>query len=56
MMLCLKTWTKPTLNRRFELFMGRRQRRHWTAEEKARIVAESSAAGVNISDVPSGTE
>ena len=31
--------------------MGRRQRRHWTADEKARIVAESSAPGVNISDV-----
>ena len=37
--------------RRVELIMGRRQRRHWTAEEKARIVEESSAPGVNISDV-----
>lgn len=37
--------------RRVELIMGRRQRRHWTREEKARIVAESSAPGVNISDV-----
>ena len=37
--------------RRVELIMGRRQRRHWTADEKARIVAESSVPGVNISDV-----
>ena len=37
--------------RRVELIMGRRQRRHWTADEKARIVAESSEPGVNISDV-----
>ncbi len=37
--------------RRVELIMGRRQRRHWTADEKARIVAESSLPGVNISDV-----
>ena len=37
--------------RRVELIMGRRQRRHWTAAEKARIVAESSEPGVNISDV-----
>jgi transposase len=30
---------------------GRQRRRRWTAEEKARIVAESVEAGVSISDV-----
>ena len=30
---------------------GQRRRRRWTAEEKARIVAESFEEGVNISEV-----
>jgi transposase len=37
--------------RRVEVITGRRQRRVWTAEEKARIVAESVAPGANISEV-----
>lgn len=37
--------------RRIEVITGRRQRRSYTAEEKARIVAESAAPGVNISEV-----
>ena len=37
--------------RRVEVTTGRRQRRDWTVEEKARIVAESFEPGVNISDV-----
>src|SRR5438046_4134024 len=37
--------------RRVEVITGRRRRRRWTAEEKARIVAESFEAGTNISEV-----
>jgi len=37
--------------RRIELISGRRQRRAWSDDEKARIVAESAEAGANISDV-----
>ena len=37
--------------RRVELITGRRRRQNWTAEAKARIVAESAAADANISDV-----
>jgi transposase len=37
--------------RRVEVITGRRQRRSYTAEEKARIVAESAAPGANISEV-----
>ncbi len=37
--------------RRIEVITGRRQRRSWSDEEKARIVAESAAPGANISDV-----
>lgn len=37
--------------RRVEVITGRRQRRSYTMEEKARIVAESAAPGVNISEV-----
>lgn len=33
--------------RRVKVIMGRRQRCSYTAEEKARIVAESAAPGVN---------
>lgn len=37
--------------RRIEVITGRRQRRNWTDEEKARILAESAEPGVNISAV-----
>ena len=37
--------------RRIEVITGRRQRRSYTAEEKARIVAESAEPGANISEV-----
>jgi transposase len=36
---------------RVEVITGRQRRRRWTAEEKARIVAESLDADANISDV-----
>ena len=36
---------------RLEVITGRQRRRRWTAEEKARIVAESLEADANISDV-----
>jgi len=37
--------------RRVELITGQRRRRRWTAEGKARIVAESFEEGANISEV-----
>ncbi|WP_245293098.1 IS66-like element accessory protein TnpA [Rhizobium acidisoli] len=37
--------------RRIEVISGRRQRRNWTDEEKARILAESAEPDVNISAV-----
>src|SRR5712692_7409624 len=37
--------------RRIEVITGERRRRQWTAEEKARIVAESFKEGANISEV-----
>jgi transposase len=37
--------------RRIEVITGQRQRRRWTAQEKARIVAESLEEGANISEV-----
>jgi len=37
--------------RRIEVITGRRQRRNWTDEEKARILAESAESGANISAV-----
>ncbi|MGZ9723675.1 IS66-like element accessory protein TnpA [Rhizobium miluonense] len=37
--------------RRIEVITGRRQRRNWTDEEKARILAESAEPAVNISAV-----
>ena len=37
--------------RRIEVITGQRRRRRWTAEEKARIVAESFEKGANISEV-----
>ena len=39
------------LYRRIEVITGRSRRRRWTAEEKARIVAESFEADANISEV-----
>jgi transposase len=36
---------------RVEVITGRQRRRRWTAEDKARIVAESLEADANISDV-----
>ncbi|XEN35007.1 transposase (plasmid) [Ensifer sp. WSM1721] len=37
--------------RRIEVITGRRQRRNWTDEEKARILAESAESDANISAV-----
>src|SRR5450631_1684887 len=37
--------------RRIEVITGQRQRRRWTAQEKARTVAESFEEGANISEV-----
>jgi len=37
--------------RRIEVITGERLRRHWSDEEKARIVAESADPGANISEV-----
>jgi len=37
--------------RRIELISGRKRRRSWSTEEKARILAESFAEGANISEV-----
>ncbi|MDE4589032.1 transposase [Sinorhizobium meliloti] len=37
--------------RRIKVITGRRQRRNWTGEEKARILAESAEPDVNISAV-----
>src|SRR5690242_5746521 len=37
--------------RRIELITGEARRRRWTAEEKARIVAESRRPGVTVSEV-----
>ena len=37
--------------RRIEVITGQRRRRRWTAEEKARIVAESFEVDANISEV-----
>jgi len=37
--------------RRIEVITGRRQRRNWTDEEKAQILAESAEPDVNISAV-----
>ena len=36
---------------RVELITGRRRRRDWSDDEKARILAESADPGVNISEV-----
>jgi transposase len=41
--------TKASPARRLEIFTGAGRRRSWSAEEKARIVAESLARGANVS-------
>jgi transposase len=43
--------TKPTAARRVEIFTGAGRRRSWSAEEKARIIAESMAEGASVSAV-----
>ena len=37
--------------RRIEVITGQRRYRHWSEEEKARIVAESCMPGANVSEV-----
>jgi transposase-like protein len=37
--------------RRIELITGTGRRRRWSSEDKARIVAESLASGVSVSEV-----
>jgi transposase len=39
------------LYRRIEVITGRRQRRYWSDEEKARIVAESADPEANVSEI-----
>jgi transposase len=43
--------TEGSTYQRVEVITGRQRRRRWTADEKARIVAESLEADANISDV-----
>jgi transposase len=43
--------TKPAAARRVEIFTGAGRRRSWSAEDKARIVAESLAPGAKVSAV-----
>lgn len=40
--------TSDPLARRVEIFTGAGRRRSWSAEDKARIVAESTASGANV--------
>ena len=47
--LLLKPSTEPV--RRLELFTGSGRRRRWTAEQKARIVAETYTGGASVSAV-----
>jgi transposase len=42
---------EDSVYQRVEVITGRRRRRNWTTEEKARIVAESCDGEVNISEV-----
>jgi transposase len=42
---------KSTSARRVEIFTGAVRRRSWSAEEKARIIAESMAEGASVSAV-----
>jgi transposase len=50
-MPCLMPGRKCDSYRRIEVITGQRRRRRWTAQEKARIVAESFEEGANISEV-----
>src|SRR3979490_3274545 len=50
-MSCLMPGRMAGSYRRIEVITGQRQRRRWTAQEKARIVAESFEQGANISEV-----
>jgi len=43
--------SKPSPPRRVEVFTGTGRRRAWTAEQKARIIAESLAGGETVSAV-----
>ena len=47
--LLLKSEAEPV--RRLEVFTGTGRRRTWTAEQKARIVAESYEAGDTVSAI-----
>jgi len=47
----LEAWDEASAYRRVEVITGRRQRRQWTADEKALILAESAVPGTNISAV-----
>jgi transposase len=42
---------RPGGYQRIEVITGQRRRRHWSEEEKARIVSESLAPGANVSAV-----
>jgi transposase len=50
-MSCLMPRQQGGSYRRIEVITGERQRRRWTAQDKARIVAESFEEGANISEV-----
>lgn len=50
-MPCMFPGRKPVPIRRIEVITGKRRRRRWAGEEKARIVAESFEEGANISEV-----
>ena len=43
--------TKPAPAQRVEIFTGAGRRRNWSAEDKARIVAESLAPGASVSAI-----
>jgi len=43
--------TKPAAAQRVEIFTGAGRRRNWSAEEKARIVAESLTPGASVSAI-----
>ena len=43
--------TKPAAAQRVEIFTGAGRRRNWSAEDKARIVAESLTPGASVSAI-----
>jgi transposase len=43
--------TKPAAAQRVEIFTGAGRRRNWSAEEKARLVAESLTPGASVSAI-----